>query len=383
MTDYVPFTDLDALTREVRPDIERAWERVLATGTFVGGPVVAAFEQSWAAYCGVPHCVGVGNGTDALRLTLSALGIGHGDEVVVPANTFVGSAEAVILAGATPRFADVDPGTLLLTPDTLLAATTFRTAAVIVVHLYGQPADMDALGKAAAQAGLAVIEDAAQAHGATWRGRRAGGMGLAGCFSFYPAKNLGAFGDAGAVVTSDAQLARRIRSLGDHGRADGSHHWHGLAGTNSRLDALQAAVLSAKLPRLDHWSRQRRRVAARYRSALAGGPARLVDEAPLASGSWHLAVARIAERDRVRERLATMGIQTGIHYPVPCHQQTPYRGFATGPCPVAEQAAVEVLSLPMYPQITDAQVSRVCEAVAQAARLDRPSVVCGSGPGGG
>lgn len=383
MTDHVPFTDLGALTREVRPDIDQAWERVLATGTFIGGQAVAAFEQSWAAYCGVSHCVGVGNGTDALRITLSALGIGPGDEVVVPANTFVGSVEAIVLAGAIPRFADVDPGTLLLTPGTLLAATTARTAAVIVVHLYGQPADMDALGQAAGRAGLAVIEDAAQAHGATWHDQRVGSFGLAGCFSFYPAKNLGAFGDAGAVVTSDTQLAGRIRSMSDHGRASGSHDRHDLAGTNSRLDALQAAVLSAKLPRLDYWTRQRRAAAARYRSALADSPASLVQEAALACGSWHLAVAHVAERDRVREQLAAMGIQTGIHYPVPCHQQAPYRRYATEPCPVAEQAATEVLSLPMYPQITDDQVSRVCEAVAEVARLVRPSAVHGSGRASG
>jgi dTDP-4-amino-4,6-dideoxygalactose transaminase len=375
MTEHVPFTDLSAPSREVRPEIDRAWERVLATGRFIGGPAVAAFEQSWAAYCGASHCVGVGNGTDALRLTLSALGIGPGDEVVVPANTFVGSVEAIVLAGATPRFADVDPDTLLLAPDALRAATTSRTAAVIVVHLYGQPADMDAVSKAATQAGLAVIEDAAQAHGATWRGQRAGSMGLAGCFSFYPAKNLGAFGDAGAVVTSDTHLARRIRSMGNHGRADGSHDRHDLAGTNSRLDALQAAVLSAKLPRLDDWTRQRRAAAARYQAALASGPVRLVPEAPLACGSWHLAVARVAARDRVREHLTAMGIQTGVHYPVPCHQQDPYRGFGTEPLPVAERAATEVLSLPMYPQITDAQVNRVCEAVAEAARLAQPSAV--------
>jgi len=289
-----------------------------------------------------------------------------GDEVIVPASTFVASAEAVVLAGAVPRFADVDPDTLLLTPEHLEAAITRRTRAVIIVHLYGQMPDMDALGDIASRAGIAVIEDAAQAHGATWRGRRAGSLGVAGCFSFYPGKNLGAFGDAGAVVTADQALAQRIGVLRDHGRAAGSHYRHELVGTNSRLDALQAVVLTAKLDRLDAWNQARRSVAARYRAALAPGPARLVGEVPGATGVYHLAVARVPNRGRVQKQLAAMGVQTQIHYPIPCHRQIAYQRFADCSLPVAEKSAGEVLSLPIFPTMSDAQVARVCAAVQQA-----------------
>ena len=366
MNREVPFTDLAAMTREVRADVEAGWARVLHSGRFIGGEAVEEFEQAWAAYCGVPHAVGVANGTDALQLALSALGIGVGDEVIVPTNTFVATAEAVVLAGATPRFADVSPGTLLLTPEHLEAAVTDRTRAVIVVHLYGQMPDMDALCRIAARAGIAVIEDAAQAHGATWRGTPAGSIGTAGCFSFYPGKNLGAFGDAGAVVTADADLARRIRCLRDHGRAEGSHYRHELVGTNSRLDALQAVVLTAKLARLDAWTQTRRSAAAQYRAELAGSAARMVDEMAGSRGVYHLAVVRVPARAQVERRLAAMGIQTGIHYPVPCHRQAPYRSFAAGGLPAAEEAAAEILSLPIFPHISDGQVARVCEALRAA-----------------
>jgi dTDP-4-amino-4,6-dideoxygalactose transaminase len=366
VTGEIPFLDLAAMTREVRQPVEQAWSRVLASSRFIGGDAVKKFEEAWASYCEVPQAVGVANGTDALQLTLTALGVMPGDEVIVPANTFVASAEAVVLAGAVPRFADVDPDTLLLTPERLEAVITRRTKAVIIVHLYGQMPDMDALGDIADRAGIAVIEDAAQAHGATWRGRRAGSLGAAGCFSFYPGKNLGAFGDAGAVVTADQALAQRIRILRDHGRAAGSHYRHELVGTNSRLDALQAVVLTAKLDRLDAWNEARRSIAARYRAALAPGPARLVGEVPGATGVYHLAVARVPNRERVQKHLAVMGIQTQIHYPIPCHRQIPYQRFADRPLPVAEKTAGEVLSLPIFPTMSDAQVLRVCAAIEQA-----------------
>jgi dTDP-4-amino-4,6-dideoxygalactose transaminase len=366
MTGQIPFLDLAAMTREVRDDVEQGWQRVLASNRFIGGDEVARFEAAWAGYCQVPHAIGVANGTDALQLTLTALGIGPGDEVIVPANTFVATAEAVVLAGAVPRFADVSPDTLLLTPECLEAAVTGRTKAVIVVHLYGQLPDMGALRRAADRAGLALIEDAAQAHGGTWHGRRAGSFGVAGCFSFYPGKNLGAFGDAGAVVTADPGLAGRIRVLRDHGRTPGSHYQHELIGTNSRLDAMQAVVLTAKLARLDAWNAARRSVTARYRAALAGSPARLVAEVPGMRGVYHLAVVRVPGRDRVSADLAAMGVQTQIHYPIPCHRQEPYLRFADGPLPVAERCAREVLSLPMYPHLTDGQVDRVCAAVLEA-----------------
>lgn len=366
MKNEVPFTDLNAMTREVQDDILGAWSGLFESSRFIGGEAVEEFETAWAAYCGTPQAVGVGNGTDALQLTLMALGIGHGDEVVLPTNTFVASPEAVVHAGAIPRFADVSPKTLLLTSETLEAAITGRTRAVIVVHLYGQMPDMDALCRTAARAGIAVIEDAAQAHGATWRGRRAGSIGIAGSFSFYPGKNLGAFGDGGAIVTSDAKLADQVRCLRDHGRTIGSHYDHEVVGMNSRLDALQAAVLTAKLARLDDWTEKRRAIASQYRTAFSSGPAHLVEETPGAHGVYHLLVARMANRARVQQHLADMGIQTGIHYPVPCHRERPYRRFATQPLPVAERASRQILSLPIYPHMTDEQVARVCEAVHEA-----------------
>jgi dTDP-4-amino-4,6-dideoxygalactose transaminase len=366
MTRLVPFTDLAAMTREIRATIDQNWAQLLESSAFIGGQAVEEFEAAWADYCGVGHAIGMANGTDALQLTLTALGIGAGDEVIVPANTFVATAEAVVLAGATPRFADVSSETLLLTAADLEAAITRRTRAVIVVHLYGQMPDMDALCRAASRAGVVLIEDAAQAHGATWNGRRAGSFGRAACFSFYPGKNLGAFGDAGAVVTGDAVLAERLRRLRDHGRARGSRYRHVVVGTNSRLDALQAVVLTAKLARLDTWNEARRAITTRYRAVFASGPARLVHEAAGARGVHHLAVVRVPGRAMVQQRLAAAGIESGIHYPVPCHRQAPYRRFANGPLPVAEAAAGEVLSLPMFPHMSDAQVVAVCDAVHAA-----------------
>jgi dTDP-4-amino-4,6-dideoxygalactose transaminase len=367
MSQDIPFTDLAAMTRDVRADVEQAWARLLRSSRFIGGEAVEDFEQAWASYCGVPYAVGVGSGTDALLLTLRALHIGVGDDVIVPANTFIASAEAVVLAGATPVFADVSPDTLLMMPPQLEAAITPRTAAVIVVHLYGQMPDMDALSRSASRAGIVLIEDAAQAHGASWCGRRAGSIGRAGCFSFYSTKNLGAFGDAGAVVTADAELAARIRSLGDHGRSRRSRYDHELIGTNSRLDALQAVVLNAKLPWLDAWTEARRSIAARYRAAFdGGGAARLVAEQPGSGGAYHLAVAKVPDRAGLRQRLAAVGIDTQIHYPIPCHQQAPYRHFTTLPIPVAERSASEVLSLPIFPHMSDAMVTRVCDAIGDA-----------------
>jgi dTDP-4-amino-4,6-dideoxygalactose transaminase len=370
----VPFTDLAAMASEVWPDVERAYLGCLLDGAFIGGSPVTSFEREWAAYCGADHAVGVANGTDALQLSLTALGIGADEEVVVPANTFIATAAAVVRAGATPRFADVSDDTLLVTPRTLAEAITPRTRAVIVVHLFGQVPDMTGLLAVAGQAGIAVIEDAAQAHGAEWCGRRAGSFGEAACFSFYPGKNLGAFGDAGAVVTSRPELADRIRSLANHGRSHGaSHHDHDCIGTNSRLDALQAILLSGKLARLETWTDRRIALAARYRGLLVGTnfgatELKLTDVAPQARHVYHLLVVRVARRDEVRAELSRRGIQTGVHYPVPCHLQPPLRRFADGPLPVAEQAAGELLSLPMFPHLTDSQVDFVCGALCDALR---------------
>jgi dTDP-4-amino-4,6-dideoxygalactose transaminase len=370
----VPFTDLGAMAGEVWPEIERDYLACLLDGAYIGGPAVTAFERDWAAYCGVDHGVGLASGTDALQLSLSALGVGPGDEVVVPANTFIATAAAVVRAGATPRFADVSDDTLLMTADTLAAAITPRTRAVIIVHLYGQVPDMAGLAAIAQRAGIAVIEDAAQAHGAEWGGRRAGSFGAAACFSFYPAKNLGAFGDAGAVTTSRPELADEIRSLANHGRSHGqSHYDHDRIGTNSRLDALQAILLSGKLAHLEEWTERRIALASRYREQLGGCEftgtgLKLTATAPLARHVYHLFVVRVARRDSVRAALARRGIQTGVHYPVPCHRQPPLRQLAERPLPVAERAAGEVLSLPMFPHMTDRQVDYVCESLAEALR---------------
>lgn len=361
---HVPFTDLAIAANEVWPSIEEDYRACLLSGAYIGGCAVTSFERDWAAYCGADYAVGVASGTDALELTLTALGVGPGDEVIVPANTFIATAAAVVRAGAAPRFADISDDTLLMTPGTLTEAITPQTRAVIVVHLFGQVPDMPGILALAGNAGIPVIEDAAQAHGAEWDGQRAGAFGEAACFSFYPGKNLGAFGDAGAVVTSRPELADRVRTLANHGRSAGtSHYQHEYVGTNSRLDALQAIVLSGKLAQLDTWTQRRIELASRYRALLGGTELKLTSVAPLARHVYHLFPVRVADRDGVRAELARCGIQTGVHYPVPCHRQPPLQRFADRPLPVAEQAAGQLLSLPMFPHLTDGQVNYVCEAL--------------------
>ena len=350
--------------REISSELDAAWQRVTVDNAFVGGPCLEAFEQEWAAYCERDHAVGVANGTDALMLALRGLEIGPGDEVLVPGNTFIATAEAVLMAGATPRFVDVDAETLLVDARTVETALTPRTAAVIVVHLYGQLPDMDAIVAVTDRAGVALIEDAAQAHGATWRGRKSGSFGAAGCFSFYPGKNLGALGDGGAVVTDDAALAASIRSLGNHGRSPDSKYLHPHAGVNSRLDGLQAAVLSVKLERIDAWNTGRRDAARQYHHRLAETPGvQLTKTLEDTDGVYHLNVIQVDERDAVRAALSDQGIQTGIHYPVPCHLQPPYEDFALDRLPVIEQAAGRILSLPMFPHLDSEQIARVCSAL--------------------
>jgi dTDP-4-amino-4,6-dideoxygalactose transaminase len=372
----VPFTDLAAMAGEIWASIEQDYLASLLGGRYIGGAAVAAFERDWAAYCGVDCAVGVANGTDALELTLVALGLGPGDEVIVPANTFIATAAAVVRAGAVPRFADVSDDTLLITPQTLAEAITSRTRAVIVVHLFGQVPDMTGLQAVADGAGILLIEDAAQAHGAEWDGRRAGSFGVAASFSFYPGKNLGAFGDAGAVVTSCPDLADSVRALANHGRSQGAAHYeHDCLGTNSRLDVLQAITLSGKLARVDEWTRRRVALAGRYRDQLRGTGVKLTGVPPSAYHVYHLFVVRVAGRAAVREELGRRGIETGVHYPVPCHLQPPLRQFADRPLPVAERAAGELLSLPIFPHQTDEQVDLVCEALADVVRGE-----AGSGP---
>lgn len=358
----VPFADLAMQTAEVRAELDEVWTDLLDSHRFIGGDVVEAFERDWAAYCDTDFAVSVANGTDSLHLILRALGIGSGDEVVVPANTFVATAEAVVLSGAVPVFVDVLPETLLIDPAQVEAALTPRTAAIVPVHLFGQMADMTRLSEIAQRAGVALVEDAAQAHGAFHEERRAGSLGVAGSFSFYPGKNLGAFGDGGAVTTSDPALAARLRSLRDHGRGLSDRYVHDHVGMNSRLDALQAGILSVKLRHLDGWTAARRVHAAAYRAQLPR-EVQMVQEAVRTPSVHHLAVVRTDRRQQAMEGLARFGVDTGIHYPVPCHLQEPYAVYGRGPLPVAEAAAAEILSLPMFPHLTPDQVSHVCRSL--------------------
>ncbi|MDQ1709660.1 MAG: hypothetical protein QOG49_1045 [Frankiaceae bacterium] len=368
----VPFADLTGMHEPLTAALDAVWNQTLATSGFIGGPLVDAFEAAWAAYCGRKHAIGVANGTDAIGLALKALGVGPGDEVLVPANTFIASAEGVVMAGAIPVFVDVDPVTLLVDVAVLDASVTARTAAVLVVHLYGHLPDMDALAAFARRRNILLVEDAAQAHGASWNGKPAGSFGAAATFSFYPGKNLGAFGDGGAVVLDDDDAAARIRSLAFHGRAVEDRYLHPLLGINSRLDALQAGILSVKLERLDEWTAGRRRAADSYLAALGDAApelaAAVVRPITGCASAWHLFVVRVADRARVQAELSAAGVESGIHYPVPCHRQG---AFATGPVPalpVAELAAASVLSLPMFPHITDQQVGRAAAALVSAVR---------------
>jgi dTDP-4-amino-4,6-dideoxygalactose transaminase len=361
----IPLFELSRLHAEMADDLDQAWRQVRQSGTFVGGEFVERFEAEWAEYCGGTHCVGVANGTDALELCLAAMGIGRGDEVIVPANTFIATAEAVANVGATAVFADVDPSSLVITAAHVEAAITSRAAAVIAVHLYGLPVDMDAIRRVTSAAGIAVLEDAAQAHGARLGGRPVGSLSDAGCFSFYPSKNLGALGDGGAVVTRDRALAERVRCLGNHGRAPTRRDRHEVGGRNSRLDGIQAAILSAKLKRLDGWVENRRRVARAYRDGLAGLPVTFQAAPYDAFHSYHLAVLRTPQRERLRRHLADAGIATGVHYPVPCHRQPAFASEGVMVLKVAEQAAEEILSLPMYPHLSDEDVGRIVETIGQ------------------
>lgn len=363
----VPLCDPAAEYRELQEELDAAVGAVLATGQFVLGPQGEAFEREIAALVGVAHAVGVASGTDALHLALRAAGVGPGDEVVVPAFTFIATAEAVSYLGARPVFADIDPATYNLDPAGLEAAITPRTRAVIAVHLYGQSADLAAIGEIAAQHGLLLIEDCAQAIGADFEGRPVGGWGLAGCFSFYPTKNLGAWGDGGMVTTNDARLAERVRMLRHHGSR--AAYRHELLGYNSRLDELQAAVLRVKLRHLARWNERRRVHAAAYRRRLAGLPVELPAEHGRGRHVYHQFTIRSGARDALRERLAARGVASAIYYPLPLHRQPAYATeHRNARLPAAEQAAREVLSLPIYPQLTENAIELVCETLAEAAR---------------
>jgi dTDP-4-amino-4,6-dideoxygalactose transaminase len=364
-----PFFDLRAADAPMRSELAEAMQRVLDGGWFVLGPELEAFETEFAAWCGAAHCVGVGNGLDALTLTLRALGVGPGDEVVVPAHTFIATWLAVSQAGATPVPADVDEATCNLDPAAFERAITPRTRAVVVVHLYGCPAEMAPITEIARRRGIRVVEDAAQAHGATLRGRRAGTLGDAAAFSFYPTKNLGALGDGGAVTTADPAVAERVRLLRNYGSR--VKYRHETQGVNSRLDELQAALLRVKLRHLDAANARRRVLAARYLAGLADVrglrlPATPADADPV----WHLLTVRHEQRDALQSRLTAAGVGTLIHYPVPVHLSEAYAslGHRPGSFPVSERISRTVLSLPFGPYLTDADVAALTAAVRGAAQ---------------
>lgn len=400
--------DLAAQYAALRPEIDAAVTRVLASGRYVGGPEIDGLESEFAAFCGVAHAVAVSSGTDALRFALMAVGVGETgarrpgspratgggpDEVITSPLTFIATTEAIAQAGGRPVFADVEPESLTIDPTRLERAITPRTRAIVPIHLYGQTADMEPILGIARRRGLAVVEDACQAHGALHRGRPAGSLGEAGCFSFYPTKNLGACGEGGMMTTSRAEIAKRVRCLRDHGQSE--KYLHVEEGYNGRLDALQAAILRVKLKRLAGWNARRRVLAARYTErlkemGLAGATLRLPVEKSWGTHVYHLYTVRVASgpdargasgqgprgdsgrngsaRDHVHAALLESGIETGVHYPVPLHMQTCYAwmGLGEGSFPEAERAAREVLSLPLYPEMTDDQVDRVCDALRGA-----------------
>lgn len=362
----VPFVDLSAQYRSLEDELHEAMTRVLRRTDFILGADVARFEEDFAAFCGVEHAVGVDSGTSALELALRAYDVGPGDEVITAANTFIATALAISYTGATPVLVDADPRTYTVDVAALEAAVTPRTKAIIPVHLYGHPADMDPILDLARRRGLVVIEDACQAHGARYKGRPVGSLGDAAAFSFYPAKNLGAFGDAGIVVTNDAKTADALRSLRNYGSTEKYHHER--RGYNRRLDTLQAAVLRVKLPHLTAWSAARREHARLYGELLRNSPVVLPEESDEVLPVYHLYVVRVEDRERVRAHLNALGVATGVHYPVPIHLQPAYRdlGYAKGDFPVTERYAEEILSLPMYPELTPALVARVAGVLEEA-----------------
>ncbi len=365
----VPFVDLTAQYRTIQAEITAAVAEIIENAAFIGGKAVNEFEQAFARYCEAAHCVALSNGTDALYLAMKALGLGAGDEVLTVANTFIATSEAITRTGAQVRFVEVKHDTMNMDADKIEAALTPKTKALVPVHLYGQPANMAAINGIARRRGLFVIEDAAQAHGGRYHGKRVGSLGDIACFSFYPGKNLGAYGDAGAVVTNDANLAEKIRQLANHGRL--TKYEHAVAGYNHRCDGLQAAVLNVKLKYLDGWNAARRAHAALYheffeRVESVKTPAVLSGVEPV----YHLYVVEVEERERVQRALAQKGIATGIHYPLPLHLQPAYKflGLGAGSFPITEKAAARILSLPMYAELSRAMIEHVAEALIAAVR---------------
>jgi len=355
----IPFGDLRLQYRAIKVELDEAIQSVLNDGWFILGKNVSAFEEEFAAYCGTGFAVGVGNGTDALQLALMACGVGPGDEVITAPLSATFTALAISAVGAVPTFVDIDPNTYNMDPRKLEEAIGPRTKAIMPVHLYGQPADMDPILAVARKYNLFVIEDAAQAHGALYKGRRAGALGDVGCFSFYPSKNLGAFGDGGMVVTNNPETAEKLRMLRHGGQK--TRYDHQLLGRNSRLDELQAAILRVKLTHLEKWNERRRHIAALYTALLGDSKVEPPIEMPHARHIYHLYVIRCEDRDALQEHLTERGVGTAVHYPVPIHLQGAYRwlNLGRGSFPIAERYAEQVLSLPIYPELTDAKVRQV------------------------
>src|SRR6266568_1791665 len=363
----VPFLDLNAHHAALRSELDRAIREVIDSGAFAGGPFVEKFEEAFASYCGCRYAIGVGSGTEALWLALLASGVESGDEVITVPNTFMATAEAITYCGARPVFVDVDERTYTMDPAGLEEAVNSRTKAIIPVHLFGQSADMDPILEFAREHDIFVIEDAAQAHGAKYKGRKVGALGDVGCFSFYPGKNLGAFGEAGAVATNDAELREKIEVLRDHGQT--RKYYHTLVGWNCRMDGIQAAILSIKLRHLEEANLLRRERALQYNQAFAGieGVATPF-EAEYARHVYHVYAIRVQERDEVRRYLEEKGIGCGVHYPIPIHLQEACRGlgYKEGAFPIAEDLAEEFLSLPMFPELTEEQTEYVARCVSEA-----------------
>jgi dTDP-4-amino-4,6-dideoxygalactose transaminase len=363
----IPLVDLTAQYRGIKNEIDAAIGRVLETGACVLGPAVADFEKQFAPYCGTSHAAGVNSGTSALHLAMLALGIGRGDEVIAPAMTFIATVSAIDYTGARPVLVDVDPGTCTMDPARIEAVITPRTKAILPVHLYGQCAEMDSILDVARKHGIPVLEDAAQAHGAEYKGRRAGSMGVMGCFSFYPGKNLGAYGEGGAVVTDSTEYDKKIRMFRDWG-ADRKYH-HDLKGFNYRMEGIQGAVLGVKMKYIEGWTEKRRQAARLYQERLAGMPEiRWLREAPDRRHVYHVFAVFVKNRDEVARRMQAAGIGVGIHYPIPVHGQKCFAGlgYHPGDFPVAERIGREELSLPIYPELGKADLDLVVDSLRQA-----------------
>ena len=360
----IPYVELKTQFTKIEGEIRAAIDAVLESGWFILGEQVRAFEAEFATYLGLAHAAGVASGTDAIHLALRALGVGSGDEVITVPNTCVPTLCGVVATGATPVLADVDPGTLTLDPQALRSALTPKTRAIVPVHLYGHPCDMDPIMEIARAHNLAVVEDCAQAHGSLYKDAKCGSFGDAAAFSFYPSKNLGAYGDGGAVVTARADVAERVRMLRNYGEERRYHH--AIEGVNSRLDEMQAAILRVKLKHLDEWNSARRLRADAYRAELADGGITLIDEADWARSNYHLFVVRSGNRDALQEHLKEHGVGTYIHYPIPIHLQHAYTGlgYRKGDFPISEEACDRVLSLPMYPELPMDAIPRIARCIA-------------------